>query len=49
MKRLMPLVLDIIFGKAKRGGKIPFELPSSVKAARNKKRKSSLRFKRSVV
>ncbi len=30
-------VLDVIFGKAKPGGKLPFELPSSMEAVRNQK------------
>jgi beta-glucosidase len=30
-------VLDVIFGKAKPGGKLPFELPSSMDAVRNQK------------
>ncbi len=30
-------VLDIVFGKAKPGGKLPFELPSSMEAVRNQK------------
>ncbi len=30
-------LLDVIFGKAKPGGKLPFELPSSMEAVRNQK------------
>ena len=30
-------VLDVIFGKARPGGKLPFELPSSMEAVRNQK------------
>lgn len=30
-------VLDVVFGKAKPGGKLPFELPSSMDAVRNQK------------
>ena len=30
-------VLDVVFGKAKPGGKLPFELPSSMEAVRNQK------------
>lgn len=30
-------VLDVIFGKTKPGGKLPFELPSSMEAVRNQK------------
>jgi beta-glucosidase len=30
-------VLDVIFGKAKPGGKLPFELPSSMEAVKNQK------------
>jgi Glycosyl hydrolase family 3 C-terminal domain len=30
-------VLDVIFGKAKPGGKLPFELPSSMQAVREQK------------
>lgn len=30
-------VMDVIFGKAKPGGKLPFELPSSMEAVRNQK------------
>ncbi len=30
-------VLDVIFGKAKPGGKLPFELPSSMNAVKNQK------------
>jgi beta-glucosidase len=30
-------VLDVVFGKYKPGGKLPFELPSSMEAVRNQK------------
>ncbi|HRI58337.1 MAG TPA: glycoside hydrolase family 3 N-terminal domain-containing protein [Saprospiraceae bacterium] len=30
-------LLDVVFGKAKPGGKLPFELPSSMEAVRNQK------------
>jgi beta-glucosidase len=30
-------VLDVVFGKAKPGGKLPFELPSSMEAVKNQK------------
>ena len=30
-------VLDVIFAKSKPGGKLPFELPSSMEAVRNQK------------
>lgn len=30
-------VLDVIFGRAKPEGKLPFELPSSMEAVRNQK------------
>lgn len=30
-------VLDVIFGKAKSEGKLPFELPSSMEAVKNQK------------
>jgi len=30
-------LLDIVFGKAKPGGHLPFELPSSMEAVRNQK------------
>ena len=30
-------LLDVIFGKAKPEGKLPFELPSSMEAVRNQK------------
>ena len=30
-------VLDVIFGKVKPGGQLPFELPSSMEAVRNQK------------
>ena len=30
-------LLDVVFGKAKPGGKLPFELPSSMEAVRKQK------------